>query len=79
MGVCTGQVMGGLKDWRVAAIGIVVQEGRFVQDEFEPRDKKEVKGIFCHPFGGGERRQKIDRSNIVLAPDFECVKNSTTD
>ena len=36
--------MGGLKDWRVAAVGIVVQEGRFVQDEYEPRDKKEVKG-----------------------------------
>mmetsp|Transcript_23099 Transcript_23099/g.19391 ORF Transcript_23099/g.19391 Transcript_23099/m.19391 type:complete len:436 (+) Transcript_23099:94-1401(+) len=37
------QVMGGIKDWRAEAFGIVVQEGRFVGDEFEPRDKHEIK------------------------------------
>ena len=31
------QVLGGVKEWRKEEFGIVIQEGRFNQDEYEPR------------------------------------------
>jgi len=37
------QVLGGVKEWRKEEFGIVIQEGRFNQDEYEPRDKREIK------------------------------------
>mmetsp|Transcript_11615 Transcript_11615/g.23306 ORF Transcript_11615/g.23306 Transcript_11615/m.23306 type:complete len:405 (+) Transcript_11615:63-1277(+) len=37
------QLMGGIKDWHAEEMGIVVQEGRFVHDEYEPRDRGEIK------------------------------------
>lgn len=41
--VDTEQMMGGIKDWHSEDAGIVLQEGRFGQDEYEPRDKNEVR------------------------------------
>ena len=35
-----GKMMGGV-DWHASAVGIVIQEGRFVAEEYEPRDKKQ--------------------------------------
>jgi hypothetical protein len=36
------KVMGGIADWHVESLGVVVQEGRFVLDYYDPRDKHEI-------------------------------------
>lgn len=36
------RVMGGIPDWHAETLGVVVQEGRFVLDFYDPRDKHEI-------------------------------------
>mmetsp|Transcript_26304 Transcript_26304/g.60925 ORF Transcript_26304/g.60925 Transcript_26304/m.60925 type:complete len:357 (+) Transcript_26304:298-1368(+) len=40
--VDTEAIMGGIKDWHYEDSGVIVQEGRFMSDEYEPRDKAEI-------------------------------------
>jgi len=37
------KVLGGIRDWHAEEAGIVLQEGRFAFDEFEPRDRNECR------------------------------------
>ncbi len=36
------KVMGGIADWHAESFGVVVQEGRFILDFYDPRDKHEI-------------------------------------
>lgn len=52
-----GKMMGGV-DWHASAVGIVIQEGRFVAEEYEPRDKKEIKGKLARIERAKERERR---------------------
>lgn len=54
------RVMGGIPDWHAETLGVVVQEGRFVLDFYDPRDKHEIAAKARRAAAGGGAADEED-------------------
>ena len=57
------KVLGGIKDWHAEETGIILQEGRFSFDEYEPRDRAE-----CRDKKARVKREKVRKDNPDDSP-----------